>query len=172
MIINENTNKKLKDYDREKDNVGTDKKNNGENDYITLKRMYPHYESFKEINSAEHADLIKRLKESQIDYEEYIHKSNNGCTVFYDNDINAKNLKSGNTQSLLNKINKKYYVIYAKGTEKGYRALFAKKNSGALYSYESEADVFDEEEMKKLLSKAKNGYNWIAKEVPVPRNKK
>lgn len=52
------------------------------------------------------------------------------------------------------------YVIYAKGTENGNRALYYKKNGAPKYSYERDADEFTEEEANRI-SNFKGKYVWV-----------
>ena len=54
-------------------------------DFYRLYKAYDNYKDFKdiEIESAEIRDLIDPLEDRNIDYDIYKHKSDNGCTVFF-----------------------------------------------------------------------------------------
>ena len=57
-------------------------------------------------------------------------------------------------------VNDARYVIYAKGTENGNRALYYKKEGSPRYSYERDADEFTEEEANRI-SNYKGKYVWV-----------
>ena len=54
-------------------------------DFYRLYKAYDNYKDFKDIDieSAEIRDLIDPLEDRNIDYDIYKHKSDNGCTVFF-----------------------------------------------------------------------------------------
>ena len=54
-------------------------------DFYRLYKAYDNYKDFKyiDIESAEIRDLIDPLEDRNIDYDIYKHKSDNGCTVFF-----------------------------------------------------------------------------------------
>ena len=54
-------------------------------DFYRLYKAYDNYKDFKDIDieSAEIRDLIDQLEDRNIDYDIYKHKSDNGCTVFF-----------------------------------------------------------------------------------------
>lgn len=54
-------------------------------DFYRLYKAYDNYKDFKDIDieSAEIRDLIDPLEDRNIDYDIYRHKSDNGCTVFF-----------------------------------------------------------------------------------------
>lgn len=57
-----------------------------ESEWYTLKQMYKNCKMFndKDIQSAEIRDLTDKLDETNVQYEIYNDKTDNGCTVFYD----------------------------------------------------------------------------------------
>lgn len=60
-------------------------------------------------------------------------------------------------------INEKY-VVFAEGTWYNYRALFYKRNSKAMYCYESQADIFSRDEADRI-TRFKGKYKWIKKRI-------
>ena len=59
-------------------------------DFYRLYKAYDNYKDFKDIDieSAEIRDLIDPLEDRNIDYDIYKHKSDNGCTVFFNEGLN------------------------------------------------------------------------------------
>ena len=56
------------------------------NDYNILKHTYETFTVFKDRNKeAGHiAELLDRLEHNNIPYEQYVHKTDTGLTIFYD----------------------------------------------------------------------------------------
>lgn len=55
-------------------------------DYGILKNTYDTYKLFKDRNreSGHIAELLDELKSKNIPFEQYIHKTDNGITIFHD----------------------------------------------------------------------------------------
>ena len=69
------------DFDRESE----PERQSWDTDFYRLYKAYDNYKDFKDIDieSAEIRDLIDPLEDRNIDYDIYKHKSDNGCTVFF-----------------------------------------------------------------------------------------
>lgn len=74
------------DFDRESE----PERQSWDTDFYRLYKAYDNYKDFKDIDieSAEIRDLIDPLEDRNIDYDIYKHKSDNGCTVFFNEGLN------------------------------------------------------------------------------------
>lgn len=65
-------------------------KESSDSEYYRLKKIYPKSASFKDIDkeSGNIKDLTDELDHKGISYEVYTDKTDKGCTVFYEKDIN------------------------------------------------------------------------------------
>ena len=72
--------------------------------------------------------------------------------------ISAKDKTSSEKQE-------KEYVIYAKGTKTGARALYRKHKGRPQYCNGADAERFTHDELPRYTKETKK-YEWIAKEVP------
>lgn len=53
-------------------------------EYMKLKSLYDNLTDFADIDTAEYADFVEDLEHKNIPFDTLPHKTDNGCTVFYD----------------------------------------------------------------------------------------
>ena len=79
--------------------------------------------------------------------------------------IDSKDKTSAEKQGKQEKVKDCVYVIYAKGTQEGTRALYKKHEGPAKYCNGADAERFTHDELPRYTKETKK-YEWIAKEVP------
>lgn len=122
-------------------------KGSGDTHYMQLKRTYKNMRKFDDMDSqsADILDLEDELNSHNAPYERYEHKTDNGCTIFYDDYIKGQEFKNSDLteRETLYYKGKKFVVHYTvKDTYDAKEAFDSFKASISMIAPYDDADYY------------------------------